>query len=332
MLRPCLCRGNEKKKSSKSTNRSRNTTRVDLRGPGTSFDQQQQILAEFWQSIGAEREQIEGVRATMAAVFATDLVADLVTALADQPDLIVADELCSRLGTLLATMEHDEPIIEQPGPNDMARAVVLAAENAVRVGIGQPDAWRAPWQILTAMAGILPSPESESALEVIARLREDAGGAVLPPTPSGPEVTGPVLWTRDRYGSRFGVTAPITVADQPQRWYRWDVDACGHGAFTVHSGWYPTADAALTDWQDGVGPVAAAGTALAPVDDPWLLADLLPAEDEMFRIGGENAEQFAEHHRSKRFAEAAMSTMRLPESPPDRGLDPSEAAASSRRG
>ncbi len=258
---------------------------------------------------------------------ATDLVADLVTAVADQPDLIVADALCSRLGTLLATIEHDEPVLERPGPNDVARAVVVAAESAVREGLGQADAWRAPWQVLTAMAGILPAPDSDAALDVIARLRETADGLILPPTPSGPEVTGPVLWTRDRYGSRFAVAANITSADQPQRCYLWDIDACGHGAFTVHGDWYPTADAALAGWQDGVGSVAAQGTGLEPVDDPWLLAELLPAEDEMFRFGGENEEQFAEYHRSKRFAQAVMTTMRLPETPPDRGLDVSGAAA-----
>jgi len=62
-------------------------------------------------------------------------------------------------------------------------------------------------------------------------------------------VTGPVLWTRDRYGSRFAVTAPSTTTGQPMRWYLWDIDACGHETFTVHSGFYPTSDAALHDWQ-----------------------------------------------------------------------------------
>jgi len=183
--------------------------------------------------------------------------------------------------------------------------------------------------VLTAVATILPYPYSQIAADAITRLRntvrDTTGRRTLPPTPSGPEVTGPVRWTRDRYGSRFAVTAPITTDDQPERWYLWDIDACGHQAFTVHSGYYPTPEAALTAWQTGVGPTAA-GTELAPVDDPWLLADLLPAEEGPLRAGGENTEQFAEYHRSKRLAEAVKHASRR-RTPPDRGLNAATAAA-----
>ena len=191
---------------------------------------------------------------------------------------------------------------------------------------GKPDAWRAPWRVLTAVAAILPYPDSETAVDAIARLRGAAGGRALPTAPPGPVVTGSVLWTRDRYGSRFAVAAPITTADQPARWYLWDIDACGHQAFTVHSGFYPTPEAALIAWQSGVGQVAAAGRALAPVDDPWLLAELLPVDEGMLRPGGESIEQFAEYHRSKRLAGAVKQAMRRQGARPGGSLDAATAA------
>jgi hypothetical protein len=157
--------------------------------------------------------------------------------------------------------------------------------------------------VLIALAGILPYPLGEAASEAITQLRDTPPGRVLPAIPRGPEVTGTVLWTRDRYGSRFAVAAPITAADQPARWYLWDIDACGHEAFTVHSGFYPTSEAALAAWRTAVGQIASAGAVLVSVDDPWLLADLLPVELGFMRFGGENVEQFAEYHRSKRLAE-----------------------------
>jgi hypothetical protein len=54
---------------------------------------------------------------------------------------------------------------------------------------------------------------------------------------------------------------------------------------------------------------------LAPVDDPRLLAALLPVEMGFMRPGGENAEQLAEYHRSKRLAEAV--NRRRPTRKPD---------------
>lgn len=113
----------------------------------------------------------------------------------------------------------------------------------------------------------------------------------------------------DCHRSRFGVTAAFPTPDGPNRWYLWDIDACGHQAFTVHSGYYPTPEQALAAWQAGVGLLAAGETALAPVDEPSLLAELLPAEVGFLRAGGENAVQFAEYHRSKRLAEAAIEAV-----------------------
>jgi hypothetical protein len=64
-------------------------------------------------------------------------------------------------------------------------------------------------------------------------------------------------------------------------------------------------------WPTGKPPSAPAadGTVLAPVDDPGLLVDLVPREQGMMRPGGENVEQFAEYHRSKRLAEAVLDAI-----------------------
>ncbi|MFL6124007.1 hypothetical protein [Actinophytocola sp.] len=303
---------------------------MDQRGSAADLgEHDRRGLAEAWHGLTAYREQVHAGRRARAAAAATDLVTGLVTVVANQPDVIVEDALCLRLGTVLSEAER-VPLDDRPGPSHLAPALVTAAETAVEATVGDADAWRAPWQVLAAVAIILPYPYSETATGALTRLRntmrDTTGRRMLPPAPSGPEVTGPVRWTRDRYGSRFAVIAPITTADQPERWYLWDIDACGHQAFTVHSGYYPTPEAALASWQTGVGPTAAADTELAPVDDPWLLAELLPAEEGLLRAGGETEDQFAEYHRSKRLAEAVKHTSRRRGTPPDRGLDAATAA------
>lgn len=318
-----------KKKPGKS-GRPRQPTRVDQRGSAADLSERdRRELAQAWQSLTAHREQIYTARRTRAAAAAADLVADLVTVVANQPDVIVEDALCLRLGTVLSEAEQAH-LDDQPGPGDLPQALITAAEAAIEATVGDTDAWRAPWQVLATVATILPYPYSETAVDAITRVRDTVrdttGRRILPPAPSGPEVTGPVRWTRDHYGSRFAVTSPITTADQPERWYLWDIDACGHQAFTVHSGYYPTPEAALTAWQAGVGPTAAEGTELIPVDDPWLLAELLPAEEGLLRAGGENTVQFAEYHRSKRLAEAVKHATRRRGNSPDRGLDAATAA------
>lgn len=315
----------KRKKKPNKSDRGLQPTRVNLRGPAAVLSEHDGgELARALQGLTAYREQVHAERRVRAAAAASDLVADLATVVANQPDMIVEDALCLRLGTLLSEVGAAPPD-DRPGPSDLAPALVTAAAAAVEATTG--DAWRAPWRVFTAVSDIVPYPHSEAAADAIRRLRDPIGKRVRAAVPPGPTVTGPVLWTRDRYGSRFAVTAPITTADQPQRWYLWDIDACGHQAFTVHSGYYPTPEAALTAWQTGVGHTAAAGTELAPIDDPWLLTALLPVEEGLEATGGENEEQFAEYHRSRRLAEAVAQTLPLRRTPPARGLDAAIAAA-----
>jgi hypothetical protein len=280
--------------------------------------------------LAAYRDQVDRQRVSRADTMAAELIADLARAAADQPEIVVSDVLCARMGALLGEDEGAPPDV-RVGPHHLADAMQAAAETSVKAAltatIEQADAWRGPWRVLTALAAMLPYPYSEAIDETITRLRASPSGRVLPTVPPGPEVTGPVLWTRDRYGSRFAVAAPITTAEEAVRWYLWDIDACGHEAFTVHSGYYPSSAAALTDWQAGVGRTAAAGSVLAPVDDTWLLAALLPVEMGFLRPGGENVEQLAEYHRSKRLAEAVLRAVPRPDDRSNAGLTAAAAAA-----
>jgi AraC-like DNA-binding protein len=214
-------------------------------------------LARAFEGLAAYRDQIDKQRASRAAAMATDLIADLARMVADQPDIVVTDAVCERMGALLA---------------------------------------------------------------------EDRRSTIDDRVPPATVVTEPVLWTSDRYGSRFAVTARIMAAGEGPRWYLWDIDVCGHEAFTVHSGHYPSSAAALADWQTAVGHTASAGTVLAPVGDVRLLAALLPVELGFMRPGGENLDQLTEYHRSKRLAEVVEQVMPRPEARPDMGLTAAAAA------
>jgi hypothetical protein len=290
-------------------------------------------LARAFQGLAAYRDQVHRQRASRADTMAADLIADLARAVADQPDVVVTDAVCERLGALLAEDAGLPPDV-RVSPDHLAEATLAAADASVLAALTaateQADAWRGSWRVLTALTAVLPYPFPDAADETITRLQALPAGRVLPTLPPGPEVTGQVLWTSDRYRSRFAVTAPIKTAEEPVRWYLWDIDACGHEAFTVHSGYYPSSAAAFTDWQTAVGQTASAGTVLTPVDNPRLLADLLPAEMGFLRPGGENVEQLTEYHRSKRLAEAVNEAVEQavprPNTRSDAGLTAATAA------
>jgi hypothetical protein len=288
-------------------------------------------LAGAFTGFAEYRRQLDQHRASLATAAAEPLVAELVLLAPTQPNSDLEDVLCARLGVRLGELD-DGPVDDHVGPNAFAEAVIAAAATAVAATLTETaagsDDWQSPWRVLTAVANIVPFPLSEMAAEAIKDLRARRGGHRLPETDTGPTVTSPVLWVRDGYGSRFGVAAAFATNDGPDRWYLWDIDACGHDVFTVHSGYYPTSEKALADWRGGVGEVAAGVAAFVPVDVA-LLDDLLPREQGMMRPGGENVAQFAEYHRSKRLAEAVMATIEASgQSPAARkaGLDAATAA------
>src|SRR5918997_2760510 len=137
-----------KKKSGKS-GRSVGRSQVDQCGSGVDVRAgDRHELADGWRGIAAYRSQLDA-RASRAAAIARDLVAELVTVVADQPDMIMEDALCGRLGTLLGEAAQ-APVDERVDPHRLAEAMVAAAEAAVMAALkattGQADAWCAPWR------------------------------------------------------------------------------------------------------------------------------------------------------------------------------------------
>ncbi|GLX99690.1 MULTISPECIES: hypothetical protein [Actinoplanes] len=246
------------------------------------------------------RADAQRVRAALPA--AREFVADLAASTATGAGL--EDELCARLGPLLARLGERRGA-DHIGPDHFAEAAVAAAREAIAHEVrdsgrpreardrgGADESRRAgPERVLAALAAILPE-----------RLREQL--ALYSPTSPGP--AGEVLWTRDRYGSRFAVAALYETPGGPARWYLWDVDACTGTPVPVHGGYYASPEEALAAWQVGVGAVAAGGTSWRKADDWRLLEEILPVWDGMPLLGGESAEQLAEHHRSRKLAELVL--------------------------
>jgi hypothetical protein len=313
----------------KKNRRSKPTGRSERPGP---VEQSRHELAGAFAGFAEYRRQLDQHRASIATAAAEPLVAELVALAPTVADFDLEDALCARLGVRLAELD-DGPIDDHIGPNSLAEAVIAVAAAGVAVTLGEPvgdsAAWHSPWRVLTAVSNIVSFPLSEIAADAIKDLRARPSGDRLPETAAGPTVTSPALWVRDGYGSRFGVAATFTTTDGPDRWYLWDIDACGHDVFTVHSGYYPTPEQALADWRAGVGEMAARGVAFAPVDDVALLDELLPREQGMVRPGEENVAQFAEYHRSKRLAEVVMAATDRSDRAPTAGkagLDAATAA------
>jgi hypothetical protein len=80
---------------------------------------------------------------------------------------------------------------------------------------------------------------------------------------AGCRPAGEPLLARDAYGSRFLLAAPFAYDEgEPDHWYAWDVDTCWV-SHVVGAGAFGTAEDALAEWSDAVGP-AASGAGLSP--------------------------------------------------------------------
>jgi hypothetical protein len=279
----------KRKKSSKSAA----AVRAERRRAHTRRVQLAQALSEI---TAGHRESL-AMRIALARPHAVELAGQLTAS--PKTGTALADELCERLGPLLADLA-ERPRDEYVGPDHLAAALL-----AVLTEAGDDEAAR---RVLAALASILPSP-----------LRDRA--ELESPDP---EVAGEVRWTRDRYGSRFAVVAPFTTPEGPVRWYLWDIDACTVAPLPVHAGFYASPEEALAAWQVGVGAPAAGGTTWRRIDDSGLLADLLPKPEEISALGGESAEQFTEYHRCRRLAEVVLDlppvlSLNVPETALDLG-------------
>jgi hypothetical protein len=263
-------------------------------------------VADGWDGILAHRRLVEERRMQMAAPVAAGVVADLVEFAAGASDAELEDALCVRFGRHVVESDNDalEAIV---GPDPFAMALALAAAAAVRTALDTSTAWQQPWRILIAVSHMVAYPLQDAVETVIEQVRAVAGAQVLPATAAGPATTGEVFLVRDGYGSRFAVLADFSTTQAPQRWYLWDVDACGREPVTVHGAFHPSAEAGFAAWRAAVGE-AAADAALTLAEDPALLVELLPAPEGLARFGGENAELMAEYHRCRRLAATLLAT------------------------
>jgi hypothetical protein len=278
-----------------------------ITGPGPGFPTPREAAGAL-ADLAKYRQQLNARRAEVAAEVAAPIVAELITQARNQTDEELEQILCDGVGAALWRMEELPPG-EAPSPETVGMAVLNAAAEAVRSALDTTVEVSASWRVLSLVIGILPYPVREEADEVVRALADGPGRPLRLWAPAERELAGPALWTRDVYGSRFAIIAPFLTSDGGQRWYLWDIDACGHQAITVHSAFCPGPDVALASWRDGVGETAAGEAAFTPVDDPALAADVLFRADGILRLGGENEAQLAEYLRSRRLAQSVVASL-----------------------
>jgi hypothetical protein len=253
-----------------------------------------------------QRQKLAEHRTALAGDAAGALIDALIAAAPGQSDDDIEDDLCVRFGAAMAHFEHDS-VEDIVNPEDFVRALLSALDGRLHETAQAGSDVTGLRRVLAVVAGVLPAPLGESARGLVsAHLDTRTARRVL----RGRTVTGPVLWARDVYGSRWAVVAPFTSADGPDRWYLWDVDACGYEVVTVGSGFHPSAESAVAAWRESVGPDAAGRAVLTAVDDPELLGGLLRGEVEGIRMGGENEAQYADFLRSRRLGRTAREAVR----------------------
>jgi len=182
------------------------------------------------------------------------------------------------------------------------------------------------WPRLWAFCCGIADEEAVAELEAGAREIAAGGDALVPgvPVPWYQSAEGAdVLLARDVYGDRILLAAPFSDPARPSdadHWYAWDLDWCAIG-LVVGAGAYDSADAALTEWRDAVGP-AAGGAAFGPCPPRTGLRLLQQAQHGSMQsdsvIGDEPGEFFREAPRLTRRAAALAAALgkRLPREQP----------------
>ncbi len=271
-------------------------------------------LSGAFRSIGEDRRRFDVRRRELAREHAGRLLPELTMIASGEDQARYEDVVCARLGALMYALGEADEVEEYVNPGQVFEAVLEGSAAAVRQALAgiahNPDGWHGPWALFAAVARTAFGESAEWARRLESDLRSRSGGRVLPEM-AGCAPAGAVLWARDAYGGRSAATAPFPTPEPggAQRWYLWDIDACGMDAFTVYSGYFADPAAALEAWRAGVGAVAGAQAAWKEADDPALLALLLPKDLGMFEPGGENADQFGEYHRSRRLADEVRATL-----------------------
>jgi hypothetical protein len=238
---------------------------------------------------------------------------------------IVGDEFYERLNSR-ATGLH---------PPQWLRALAEETGAALRAAVaGGTGDWRQLWGLLRGLALTAPPGETDSETAKLARARfpdikdpyvtalAEAGQAAklladrglasgIGQPADGSRAAGDPLVACDAYGSRFLLVAPFGYdGEAPDHWYAWDIDSCWI-IIVVGAGAFGTAQDALAEWQNAVGP--AAGRALSP-SPPETTARLLapcletgPLSDML--QGNEPRELIREYYRLRRRARSLTGAM-----------------------
>lgn len=263
-------------------------------------------LAGAFGELFEHRRKLAGHRTALAGNAAGAMIDALVAAAPGWSDDDLEDDLCVRYGA--AMVQYEGGAVEDlVNPEDFVGALLTVIDERLHEAAEAGGDVAVLQRLLTVVAGVLPFPLSEPARELVA---EHVGVREARRVARGRVVTGPVLWARDIYGSRWAVVAPFASADGADRWYLWDVDTCGYEVVTVHSGFHPSTESAVAAWRESVGHAAAGAAALTPVDDRETLGDLLRGEVEGIRFGGEDQQQHAEFLRSRRLGRTAREAAR----------------------
>lgn len=221
------------------------------------------------------RESHERILARTRALTWPSRLADLET----QACQIVGDEFYDRL--------------QSPGiglhPTQWLRALAEETGAALRTALVRgADDWQKLWALLCGLALTAPRTPADAMDETVrealsdfpdikyphetalaeadkaAKLLANRGlepGASYPAEGSRP--AGESLAARDAYGSRLLLAAPFGYGrGAPDHWYAWDIDLCWIDVI-VGAGVFASAEDALREWRDAVGP-AASGAALSP--------------------------------------------------------------------
>lgn len=252
------------------------------------------------------RRKLAEHRTALAGKTAASMVDDLIAAAPVRSDDDLEDDLCVRYGAAMAQFEGSA-VEDMVNPEDLVEALLAAIDDRLHEAEEAGADIAVHQRLLAVFAGMLPVPLDEAARDLVAAHLDARTARRIA---KGRTVTGPVFCARDVYGTRWAVVAPFTSATGPDRWYLWDVDACGYEVVTVRSGFHPSAESAVAAWRESVGH-AAAGAALTPVDDAEMLGELLSGEVAGIRIGGENEEQYAEFLRVRRLGRAAKEAARV---------------------
>lgn len=227
---------------------------------------------------------------------------------------------------------------ERGGVNSQwLRALAETTGAALRADLADGGGdWEQLWALLRGLALTTPrvfaKSESEAVLQVraqfpdikdpaeiaqaeagqAARLLADRGLAADSGDPiAGCGPAGEPLLARDVYGSRFLLAAPFSYDEgEPDHWYAWDLDMCWVN-YVVGAGAFRTAEDALAEWSDAVGPAAfGAGLSPCPAGLSARLLDPCLAVGPVAEIltGDEPRELVREYYRMRRRAQVLMGS------------------------